>query len=41
VAPLYTQLALLKGHRGRLLNYDVAIETPTESAVSFASLAIE
>ncbi|MBF6567625.1 MAG: AmmeMemoRadiSam system protein B [Candidatus Binataceae bacterium] len=41
VAPLYTQLALLKGHRGRLLNYDVAMEPATESAVSFASLAIE
>lgn len=40
-APIYTQLALLRGRRGRLLKYDIALEPQTGSAVSFASLAIE
>jgi MEMO1 family protein len=41
LAPMYTQLEVLRGRRGRLLKYDVALEPPTESAVSFASLAID
>lgn len=41
LAPMYTQLELLKGRRGRLLTYDVALEPPTASAVSFASLALD
>ncbi|HZY58312.1 MAG TPA: AmmeMemoRadiSam system protein B [Candidatus Binataceae bacterium] len=41
LAPMYTQLEVLRGRRGRLLKYDVALEPPTQSAVSFASLAIE
>ncbi len=40
LAPIYTQLELLRGHRARLLDYDIAMEPPTQSAVSFASLAI-
>jgi hypothetical protein len=38
---MYTQLELLSGHRGRLLIHDIAMEPQTESAVSFASIAIE
>ena len=41
LAPMYTQLEILRGHQGRLLKYDVALEPPTQSAVSFASLAID
>ncbi len=41
LAPMYTQLEILRGRSGRLLKYDVALEPPTESAVSFASLAID
>ncbi|HXN84857.1 MAG TPA: AmmeMemoRadiSam system protein B [Candidatus Binataceae bacterium] len=41
LAPMYTQLELLRGHRGRLLKYGIAMEPQTGSAVSFASLAID
>ncbi len=41
LAPMYTQLEVLRGRPGRLLKYDVALEPPTQSAVSFASLAID
>jgi AmmeMemoRadiSam system protein B len=41
LAPIYTQLELLAGRRARLLDYDIALEPPTQSAVSFASLAID
>jgi AmmeMemoRadiSam system protein B len=41
LSPMYTQLEILRGRRGRLLKYDVAMEPPTQSAVTFASLAIE
>jgi len=41
LAPIYTQLALLAGHRARLLDYDIAMEPPTQSAVSFAGIAID
>lgn len=41
LSPMYTQLMLLRGHRGRLLMHDIAMEPQTESAVSFASLAID
>jgi AmmeMemoRadiSam system protein B len=40
LAPMYTQLELLQGHRGDLLKYGIAMEPDTGSAVSFASLAI-
>ena len=41
LAPMYTQLELLRGHPARLLMHDIAMEPQTESAVSFASLAID
>ncbi|HVN63577.1 MAG TPA: AmmeMemoRadiSam system protein B, partial [Candidatus Binataceae bacterium] len=41
LSPMYTQLALLRGRTGRLLKYGIAMEPQTESAVSFASLAID
>jgi AmmeMemoRadiSam system protein B len=41
LAPLYTQLELLKGRAGHLLKYGIAMEPDTGSAVSFASLAID
>jgi MEMO1 family protein len=41
LAPMYIQLELLKGHQGRLLMHDIAMEPQTESAVSFASIAID
>jgi len=41
LAPMYTQLELLKGRPGRLLMHDIAMEPQTESAVSFASIAID
>jgi AmmeMemoRadiSam system protein B len=41
LSPMYTQLELLRGHRGRLLMHDIAMEPETESLVSFASIAIE
>jgi AmmeMemoRadiSam system protein B len=41
LAPMYTQLELLRDHRARLLMHDIAMEPQTESAVSFASLAID
>ncbi|MGH7865012.1 MAG: AmmeMemoRadiSam system protein B [Candidatus Binataceae bacterium] len=41
LAPIYTQLELLRGRAGRLLKYDIAMEPDTGSAVSFASLAID
>ncbi len=41
LSPMYTQLELLRGRAARLLRYDIAIEPQTESAVTFASLAID
>ncbi len=41
LAPMFTQLALLRGHQGRLLKYGIAMEPQSESAVSFASVAID
>ena len=41
LSPMYTQLELLRGHSARLLMHDIAMEPQTESAVSFASLAID
>ena len=41
LSPMYTQLELLRGHRARLLKYGIAMEPQTDSAVSFASLAID
>jgi AmmeMemoRadiSam system protein B len=41
LSPMYTQLQLLRDHSARLLMHDIAMEPQTESAVSFASLAIE
>jgi AmmeMemoRadiSam system protein B len=41
LSPMYTQLELLRDHRARLLTHDIAMEPQTESAVSFASLAID
>jgi MEMO1 family protein len=41
LAPMYTQLELLRGRAGRLLKYGIAMEPQTESCVSFASLAID
>ena len=41
VAPMYTQLELLRGRGARLLKYGIAMEPQTESCVSFASLAID
>ncbi|HEY6395044.1 MAG TPA: AmmeMemoRadiSam system protein B [Candidatus Binataceae bacterium] len=41
LAPMYMQLELLRGRSGRLLKYGIAMEPQTESAVSFASLAID
>ena len=41
LSPMYTQLELLRGHNARLLMHDIAMEPQTESAVSFASLAID
>jgi MEMO1 family protein len=41
LSPMYTQLELLRGHRARLLHYDIALEPQTDSLVSFASLAID
>jgi MEMO1 family protein len=41
LSPIYTQLELLRDHPARLLMHDIAMEPQTESAVSFASLAIE
>jgi MEMO1 family protein len=41
LSPMYTQLELLRSHPARLLMHDIAMEPQTESAVSFASLAIE
>jgi hypothetical protein len=41
LAPVYTQLELLKGRPARLLMHDIAMEPQTESAVSFASIAID
>ncbi|MDO8430859.1 MAG: AmmeMemoRadiSam system protein B [Candidatus Binatus sp.] len=41
LSPMYTQLELLSGHAARLLKYGIAMEPQTESAVSFASLAID
>jgi MEMO1 family protein len=41
LSPMYTQLELLRNHPGRLLLHDIAMEPQTESAVSFASLAID
>jgi MEMO1 family protein len=41
LAPMYTQLELLRGRPARLLKYGIAMEPETESAVSFASLAID
>jgi AmmeMemoRadiSam system protein B len=40
LSPMYTQLELLRGHSARLLKYGIAMEPQSESAVSFASLAI-
>ena len=41
LSPMYTQLELLRGHSARLLMHDIAMEPQTESAVSFASIAID
>jgi AmmeMemoRadiSam system protein B len=41
LAPMYVQLELLKGRVARLLMHDIAMEPQTESAVSFASIAID
>ena len=41
LSPMYTQLELLRGHSARLLKYGIAMEPQSESAVSFASLAID
>jgi AmmeMemoRadiSam system protein B len=41
LSPMYTQLELLRDHQGRLLLHDIAMEPQTESAVSFASIAID
>lgn len=41
LAPMYVQLELLRGRSARLLMHDIAMEPQTESAVSFASLAID
>lgn len=41
LAPMYTQLELLRGRGARLLKYGIAMEPQSESAVSFASLAID
>jgi AmmeMemoRadiSam system protein B len=41
LAPMFTQLELLRDHKGRLLMHDIAMEPQTESAVSFASIAID
>jgi AmmeMemoRadiSam system protein B len=41
LSPMYTQLELLRDHPAHLLMHDIAMEPQTESAVSFASLAIE
>jgi hypothetical protein len=41
LSPMYTQLALLRGRSARLLKYGIAMEPQSESAVSFASLAID
>jgi len=41
LSAMYTQLELLRDHPARLLMHDIAMEPQTESAVSFASLAIE
>jgi AmmeMemoRadiSam system protein B len=41
LAPMYTQLVLLRGRSARLLKYGIAMEPQSESAVSFASLAID
>ena len=41
LSPMYTQLVLLRDRPARLLMHDIAMEPQTESAVSFASLAID
>ncbi len=41
LAPMYTQLELLRGRSARLLKYGIAMEPQSESAVSFASLAFD
>jgi AmmeMemoRadiSam system protein B len=41
LAPMYTQLEILRGRPARLLKYGIAMEPQTESCVSFASLAID
>jgi AmmeMemoRadiSam system protein B len=41
LAPMYTQLEILRGRPARLLKYGIAMEPHTESCVSFASLAID
>jgi len=41
LAPMYTQLELLRDRPARLLHYDIALEPQTDSLVSFASLAID
>jgi len=41
LAPMYMQLELLRGRSARLLKYGIAMEAQSESAVSFASLAID
>jgi hypothetical protein len=41
LSPMYTQLELLRGRSARLLKYGIAMEPQSESAVSFASLAID
>ena len=41
LSPMHTQLEILRGHKGRLLHYDIVTEPATDSAVSFASLVID
>ncbi len=41
LSPMYMQLELLRGRSARLLRYGIAMEPQSESAVSFASLAID
>jgi MEMO1 family protein len=41
LAPMYIQLELLRGRPAHLLAHDIAMEPQTESAVSFASIAID
>jgi len=41
LSPMYVLLELLRGYRGRLLAYDIAVDKATDSAVSFAGLVFD